>query len=453
MAAAPNGNIYACVYTDDIYMQTGGAGAFNALGDTARYWVGMCAAPNGDVFACTYGNDIHKQTGGTGAFAALGQAARNWKGMAAAPNGDVFAAVYGGDVYASRNPESTAHTLGALVIEKKSSSVFLFADHSVKSIDKVYAQIPDGEPVDITDLCQTYTGQSGASPSQELAGYDGMAVVTCPLADYVTDDRLLIDGQGYQDDGSGTITGSASALIERPDHVFAHFLYTYGSWPLADFVTDADTPFAADGYKFAAVFHERRKIKEWCAYMAFQCRCWFRFAGGKAYLLYRPDSLTSDKTIAAARMNEDNTTTLRVRRSPLDEVINVVHLYYQRDWTKEAGRSAYQAVTRQENAASIAAYGEKERPDLFLFDFISDAAMAVDLRDFYLARGKDRKRVVSMELFLDNAELEFADGISVTPVGGLESPAPVFEIRKSNAAPGSGAPLRADRVIIHAREY
>ena len=47
--------------------------------------------------------------------------------------------------------------------------------------------------------------------------------------------QMRLDGQfygnvkGYKDDGSGTYTGSASALIERPPDIIRHFLVTYGS--------------------------------------------------------------------------------------------------------------------------------------------------------------------------------------------------------------------------------
>lgn len=145
-------------------------------------------------------------------------------------------------------------------------------------------------------------------------------------------------------------------------------------------------------------------------------------------------------------MNDDNTTTLILRRSPLDEVINIVHLYYNRDWSRSAGREAYQAITRTENAASITAYGEKERPDTFLFDFVTDAAMAVDLRDFYLARYKDRKKVVNLTAFLDNFELEFADAVILASTGNL-----LCEVRKVGITPGESG--MNDKVLFTAREY
>ena len=266
--------------------------------------------------------------------------------------------------------------------------------------------------------------------------------------DVMVGDNILISGEGYQDDGSGTFTGSASALIERPDHVFKHFLYTQAAWAVADFSTDAATPFAADSYKFSVVINTRKKLREWLAYMALQCRCWFRFAGGKASLLYRTDSISSDKTITAAMtlMNDDNTTSVRITRSPLDEIINLIHVYYQRDWTKSLGREAYQAVTKTSDATSISAYGEKERADGFLFDFVRDATMAVDIRDFYLARYKDRKKVVSGTVFLDNCEIEFADVVTFAALSNL-----VCEVRKAGLSPGSKDQI--DQIMLTAREY
>lgn len=102
MAAAPNGDVYACEYgVSDIYKQAGGTGDFTAIGETARHWRGIAVATNGDVYACVLSGDIYKQTGGTGFFVALGQTSRSWTGMCAAPNGDIYACEYGvsGNIY------------------------------------------------------------------------------------------------------------------------------------------------------------------------------------------------------------------------------------------------------------------------------------------------------------------------------------------------------------------
>jgi len=258
------------------------------------------------------------------------------------------------------------------------------------------------------------------------------------------------DGEGYQDDGSGTFTGTPNALIELPDHVFRHFLNTYPSpvVAVADFVTDAATPFAAKGYKFAMVIKERKQIKEWLAYMARQCRCWFRFANAKAYLLYRPDSLASVKTITSGMtaMNDDYTTTVVVGESPRDELINVINLCYKRDWSLAEGRSAYQAILRDTDPVSIAAYGEKEQPDLFLFDFVRDDAMAADLLAFFLARYAYLKKEITLEAFMVISDIEFADGVTLAALGNL-----LCEVLKAGAAPGYKDSL--DMINLTVREY
>jgi hypothetical protein len=96
---APNGNVYACVWGGDIYMQTAGTGAFAALGQTSRNWHGISAYSNNNIYATIESGDIYMQTAGTGAFAALGQTSRNWRGITVAPNGNVYACVSGGDIY------------------------------------------------------------------------------------------------------------------------------------------------------------------------------------------------------------------------------------------------------------------------------------------------------------------------------------------------------------------
>jgi len=95
-AQTGKGHIYLTVKGGDIYKQSDGEGDFVGLGQTLRYWFGICVAPNGDVYASANdpgGGDIYKQTGGVGNFVALGQTLRDWRFMAAAPNGDIWAAI------------------------------------------------------------------------------------------------------------------------------------------------------------------------------------------------------------------------------------------------------------------------------------------------------------------------------------------------------------------------
>jgi hypothetical protein len=263
-----------------------------------------------------------------------------------------------------------------------------------------------------------------------------------------TVERFLALCDGYADDSSGSVTGTPLALIERPDHVTNHFLYTYAGNPLASFYSDAATKLAAI-YKFAVVINEYKTLKTWLAKFAWESRCYFRFAPSRAELLLRPDTLLSDKTITAnmIKMDETGRSSMRVKRSPIDEIINKIALHYDRDATK-TGDEAYRGMIEATDAISITRYSEYEKPELFYFDFVQSAAMAQEVLNFYLARFAYRKKIATMTLFLDNAELEFADGITIEPLGNL-----LCEIEKANLAPGSAKDMRNDTIEITAREY
>ena len=267
-------------------------------------------------------------------------------------------------------------------------------------------------------------------------------------ADTVIGSVITADIDGYKDDGSGTYTGTPSALIERPDHVMKHFLDVHAGF--TNFITDAGSEFATKGYTFAGVIKESKKLRHWMNYFAWQCRCYFRFAGGEALLLWRPDTITSVKTITSnmIRRQEDHRTTLRgPKRSPLNEVVNVIDLHYDRDWTND-GEEAYKALEPGSDATSIGKYGERQKPELFFFDFVADQAMAADVLAFYLARLKDRKKEFYKELFLDNSDLTFGKGFTLEPAENV-----VCEVLKTNAYPGSGKDQRNDLIIVEAREY
>ncbi|MBI5309004.1 MAG: hypothetical protein HZB37_11930, partial [Planctomycetes bacterium] len=149
------------------------------------------------------------------------------------------------------------------------------------------------------------------------------------VADTVIADQIVVDAQGYRDDASGTYTGVANSLIERPGHVIKHLLVVYGGWPVANFYTNANTYFTSKNYTFAGVITEKKKLKEWLTLLAFQCRCYFRIANGTAQLLWRPDTLSSQKTITSnmIRMQDNAKTTRKLSRSLLDEVVNKIEIH------------------------------------------------------------------------------------------------------------------------------
>ena len=238
-------------------------------------------------------------------------------------------------------------------------------------------------------------------------------------ADTVIGSQVTADVDGQPDDGGGTYTGTPNALIERPDQVMKHLLAVHAGF--TNFTTDAGSEFQTKGYVFAGVINQLKKLRHWTNYLAWQSRCYFRFSGGEAQLLWRPDAITPLKTVTAnmIRRQEDHRTTLKgPKRLPLHEVVNVIDLLYDRDWTKD-GPDSYEALEPGSDATSIGKYGEKQKPELFFFDFVVDQAMAADLLAFYIARLKDRRKDFHMELFLDNFDLTFGKGFTLEPAGDV----------------------------------
>ncbi|MDR2017287.1 MAG: hypothetical protein LBQ00_00100, partial [Syntrophobacterales bacterium] len=261
-------------------------------------------------------------------------------------------------------------------------------------------------------------------------------------------DKFVVFADGYGDDNSGTFTGTAGALISRPADVVKHFLNAQTGWPVADFTSNLSAVFS--GYSFSVVIDSYVRLKQWLGKMAWECRCYFRFGAARAELIVRPDTLTSVKMITAdmtAMDSGSHKTLTKIKRSPLEDVINKIEVKYNRNASK-GGDDSYRGTYKTSDATSIQRYGEKEKPGLFVFDFVQDGAMAMSVANFYLARYKDRRRIVELDVFLDNVELEFADGITLTELGNL-----LCEIQQANIEPGSGRDMRNDRIHLKAREY
>ncbi len=104
------------------------------------------------------------------------------------------------------------------------------------------------------------------------------------VADMLIGEEVTVDVQGYADDGSGTITGSSNALIERPDHCIEHFLRVLlgidGSHIGDHMNLDAGQWFGLRSHKFAFIVHDiGDSADSILANLGMQCGCalidWF----------------------------------------------------------------------------------------------------------------------------------------------------------------------------------
>lgn len=287
-------------------------------------------------------------------------------------------------------------------------------------------------------------------------------------AETVIGDQVLFDGDGYKDDVSGTYTGTASALVEKPADVLHHLARIVGAIPAgrvdATSFSTARTD-APASYKFAGVLTERSSnLKELLLALGAQCRTRIDWPVDKLTARFLRSAYGAiSKTLTEEHVMENGgRTTLRLWRTDPQDIVNKINLYYGRMWEEGRSVAAFKKVTKASDATSITKYGEREDAERFWFDFVNDdnATMADDLRDFWLARLKEPARMGSFDCKLDQYELLNGDIVALNfapKVGGAErfdglNGTQKLLVEEWRHRPGSGRDNRATRMALVLRE-
>lgn len=270
-------------------------------------------------------------------------------------------------------------------------------------------------------------------------------------------DNITADVQGVKDDGSGAISGVADALLERPDHVFKWSILnllglTAAEIDSASFV-DAGTTFSgaiAGGYKLSGIIQKKAQIKSLWREWEKNCRSYFFWEFGKARIQFRPlnkitPPFTPAKTIPEnmIRIGANGRSTVQVERTPNRNIVNTIDLRYKRDWSSDE----YDAIESEADSDSVSRYSRRERPEDFEFDWTRLQGQSSDLVAFYLAQYRDPSDVLSMELFLDNIEIERGDIIEVSPPTHELSNLPALVLATGRQI-GLGGSRRMDSIPI-----
>ncbi len=302
----------------------------------------------------------------------------------------------------------------------------------------------------------TYTPSTSANPATGVAksgaatksGTVSLGSNSNSTADLVIGQAITCDTDGWQDDASGTYTGSANALIQNPADVMGHIAKVYLGLTIN--ATFAVARALLAGYNWGGVIRTQPQAKDLIAQLGLQSRCWFFVQRGEANLIYRNLTPTTDRFLVLEQLRKD----LTVRHIPVEEICNTIDLRYHPDWSRPSlGEGDYMDMTSTADATSIAKYGTREKKGQWDFYMVKDGAFATMLRDFYLAFLKDAKRRIVFGVYLDNMDLQRGDCVSMDWM--LD---PAFEIdmltqwiiEKDNFTPGTKNMI--DYVEITARE-
>ncbi len=270
-------------------------------------------------------------------------------------------------------------------------------------------------------------------------------------------DDITADVQGVTDDGLGTISGVADALLERPDYIFKWSILNLLGLTASDIDSASFTQAGADfagaisgGYKLAGIIQEKSEIKNLWRDWEKNCRSYIFWDFGKAKIQFRPLNeislpFTPDKTIAdnMIRLDGSGLVTIQVERTPNRNIVNTIDLRYARDWSS----SEYDSIENDSDADSITRYGRREKADDFEFDWTRVSDQATDLAAFFLAQHQEPSDVLDLELFLDNIELERGDLLSISPPTHEDSGLPALVLGAGRQI-GSGKGRRMDSIPV-----
>lgn len=280
---------------------------------------------------------------------------------------------------------------------------------------------------------------------------------------YETTDAVTADVEGIKD-VAGSITGTAGALITRPDHVFKWSLFNsilgLGSGDIdSDSFDSAGSAFAAafpGGYKLAGIIDSQKSFKNLWAVWEKESRSYLYWTNtGKTKLLYRVlndvTGLSSVKAITPAMIRADAGTgksSIKAKRTLASNLVNAIDLKYSRDWAT----SDYGDIMSVSNINSKNIYGLKQKPELFSFDWTRSADQAADIAAFYLKELSVPMTIVEMEVFLDNLEIEKGDIIDITHSFNNMSARKAL-VLEANHHLGSGNAGKMDSMTLIARLF
>lgn len=228
--------------------------------------------------------------------------------------------------------------------------------------------------------------------------------------------RLICDIEGIKDDSAGHYTGTANALIEKPDDVF-HLLIenfsngaTHADIDLMGSFADVAANLPAS-YKFGFVITEPVKLSELLPSLAMQCFCRFSWDAGLARLSrIKTASDVSVKSIDAGvdAVLSDNQLQISFQRPLKTALYDIIHIKYNLERTLGGW---------QDNDAyaddAVSGAGKKSLT-IMCFAIGDNDTMANDLASKWYSIYSISKKPMMLTTSIKHLELECGDVVSIT---------------------------------------
>ena len=201
-------------------------------------------------------------------------------------------------------------------------------------------------------------------------------------ADTVIGGLVSADVQGFQDDGSGTYTGAAGALIERPGHVIKHFLIDRCGQTSdeinATSYAAADKIYFSRNHNMAPVILQKPSGRSFINRIATQAQSYEFWDGGQHRLIpvFKRYATNPDKTITAERIDLQQ---IWVQYTNRIDLLNTASSRFARDWSgfSDNIESDRNAINETEGT-SVGKYGTLET-DPRSYPYVTDQSHAQDV--------------------------------------------------------------------------
>ncbi|WP_167631556.1 phage tail protein [Mariprofundus ferrooxydans] len=262
----------------------------------------------------------------------------------------------------------------------------------------------------IEPIVNTKTGAASRSGSVSKTGT--VALSGNSVADTVIGGQVTVDVQGWADDASGTITGTANALIEQPDHVARHIISHYGGATAAEAAAADFTAFTGD--VLTAVLDQHTKVRDMLTRISEQCRAIICYSGDRWIMRKRPDPGATPVVVLADAdvvRTDSGASTLTESKSGTRNLVN--HINYRCGLS--ASRAGWAASGQLDNAASQASYGLRDR--IISMPDVPTEAQALTTLNWQLLRTANPDRMLAgCSLTLAHLLLEVGDVVGINHV-------------------------------------
>lgn len=270
----------------------------------------------------------------------------------------------------------------------------------------ISVEVDGVEKVSVTDSAHTGAGKAGV-------GMGAVIVATDDMADQELDNfNVTLLSDHY--------TGTLGALIEEHEDVFHYLVEAYGNKAYHedidhDSLTDAGTLPAS--YKWGFAITKQIMLSQLLSELCPQAWCSWVIEAGKFRMLRKKTiSDAADKSLVLAdeRRRADKIPRSYFDWSNLVDIRNLVEVLYDFDNTKRdhGNAEAYEEVTApEEDSDSQDRYGEKALKRIFWAISWGNSTMAEDLRDKFLADLKEPRKIITMQIHIDQMGLERGDQV------------------------------------------